>query len=353
MSEYETPAEITQDHQEIVELIFEKIKEKLDTNIKSGSKEITFKNLLIAYFKSDIFKTFDSGTYYTSYVNDINITERNYVWVSSDIAQSITYPFEKFNSSSHPIEYLNPHMFKVVINREHNLLVSKDIVNSQIFNIGNIDEIWRFTPKFGEIFRTINKTIFGKVLDFKFESNLKILLFIEAFNKIIDLINQDSVEQLKYIDGYKNEFDQNEIAFYNFISFIPDTIITKYRITKIENKENQEINKIIFPYTKPLAPSEEMVLILDNTIRKILYRYNEKDKKIRVYCDQNINIYYNNVNTGEQFVYNCTDNYSEMADMTRNTSMLRMVKQESERNLYNKYIKYKLKYMKLKEKLSL
>ena len=33
------------------------------------------------------------------------------MWVSSDIGQSITYPFEKFNSSAESIEYLNPHMF--------------------------------------------------------------------------------------------------------------------------------------------------------------------------------------------------------------------------------------------------
>ena len=33
-----------------------------------------------------------------------------------------------------------------------------------------------------------------------------------------------------------------------------------------ENKENPETNKIIFPFTKPLSQSEEMISILDNTI---------------------------------------------------------------------------------------
>ena len=36
-----------------------------------------------------------------------------------------------------------------------------------------------------------------------------------------------------------------------------------------ENKENPETNKIIFPFTKPLSQSEEMISILDNTIRKV------------------------------------------------------------------------------------
>jgi hypothetical protein len=352
MSKYNTPKEISDNSEKIINEIFESLREKLETDITTGSKTVKFKDLLIAYFKSDIFKTFDRGTYYTSYTNDINISHRKYIWISSDIGQSITYPFENFNSSFSPIEYLNPHMFKVDIDKIHNLLVSGDIVNGKIFNLGR-SEYYRFTSKFNTIFRDINKSIFGEILDFKFEANLKILLFIEAFNKIIDILNEELDDKIIYIDGYKNEFDQNEIAFCNFISFIPNTIITKYRITKIENKENPEINKIIFPYTKPLSMSEEMINILDNTIRKVLYRYNNSTNIIRVYCDKNINIYYDNINSGEQSVYNCTDNYRDMVDMTTDTIKIQSNKQILENNLYNKYIKYKVKYIKLKKKLSL
>ena len=51
------------------------------------------------------------------------------------------YPFEKFNSSTESIEYLNPHIFKVDIDKTHNLLVSNDIVNSKIFNLGDLNII--------------------------------------------------------------------------------------------------------------------------------------------------------------------------------------------------------------------
>lgn len=348
MSKYSTPKEISDNSEKIISQIFESLREKLETDFTVSSKTVKFKDLLIGYFKSDIFKIFDKGTYYTSYTNDINISKRKYMWVSSDIGQSITYPFEKFNSSFSPIEYLNPHMFKVDIDKNHNLLVSGDIVNGKIFNLGR-SEYYRFTRQFNSIFRTINRSLFDKILDFKFEANLKILLFIEAFNKIIELINEELDHKLNYIDGYKNEFDQNEIAFCNFTNFMPNTTITKYRITKIENKKNPETNKIIFPFTKPLSQSEEMISILDNTIRKVLYRYNKFTNIIRVYCDKNINIYYNNINSGEQSVYNCTDNYSDMVEMTKNTIQLQQYGQASEINFFNKYIKYKLKYIKLKK----
>ena len=354
MKKYSTPKEISDNSDTIINEIFNLLRKELETEftVKSQNKSTTvnFKNLLIAYFKSDIFKSFDKGTYYTSYSDDINISQRKYMWVSSDIGQSITYPFEQFNIS--PREYLNPHMFKVDINKNHNLLVSNNIVNSNIFNLA-LTKYFRFVPSFYEIFRTINRSLFDKILDFKFEANLKILLFIEAFNKIIELINKENSEtnELNYIDGYKNAFDQNEIAFCNFTSFIPKTTITKYRITKIENKENPDINNISFPFKNQI--SDKMCSVINKTIGKVLYRYNKSEDIIKVYCDKNINIYYETINSREKYVYNCTDNYNEMLDMTPNTIGLQNNKHQLENVLYNKYIKYKLKYIKLKEKLSL
>ena len=90
MSTYSTPKEISDNSEKIINDIFELLREKLETDITVGSKTVKFKDLLIAYFKSDIFKTFDRGSYYTSYTNDIDISQRKYMWVSSDIGQSIS-----------------------------------------------------------------------------------------------------------------------------------------------------------------------------------------------------------------------------------------------------------------------
>ena len=76
MSTYSTP-KISDNSEKIDNDIFELLREKLETDITVDSKTVKFKDLLIAYFKSDIFKTFDRGSYYTSCTNDIDISREN------------------------------------------------------------------------------------------------------------------------------------------------------------------------------------------------------------------------------------------------------------------------------------
>ena len=55
--------------------------------------------------------------------------------------------------------------------------------------------------------------MFDKILDFKFEANLKILLFIEAFNKIIELINEELDDKLNYIMDIKMNLIKMKLHF--------------------------------------------------------------------------------------------------------------------------------------------
>ena len=61
MVRYNNPREITENREEIIRRIFEFFNEKLNTEFTRGSSTITLKQILIDYFNSNIFETFDEG----------------------------------------------------------------------------------------------------------------------------------------------------------------------------------------------------------------------------------------------------------------------------------------------------
>ena len=131
------------------------------------------------------------------------------LWCSPEISQSILFMLGNEKSLIHPC------FFEFKFNKSLFLLNSTDLDNTNIFD-DVLDQ---------ESIRKIKKAF-----DFDFGNNIHILCVIEAINRITKI--QENNPSLK-LHGYRNRFDQNEIALIDFYKLVDKSSIRKGIFEKV------------------------------------------------------------------------------------------------------------------------
>ena len=326
-------------------LIVENFNEKMEDDTKS------FQDLLKTYLESDTSFIFEEvRDYYSSYKNDIDINTRPYLWASEDIGQSITYPFENImlNLEENIGKTFNINIFKIKFKKRLRLLNSKNIKNTFIFSCRDM------TPKeeifFINIFKDINRKAFYTIpelhhLDFSIVNNSKILFFTEVFNRLINM--NSFFNSIEKIDGYKNAFDQNEIALSNF-DMLPKEV-EQYTIQNIIYKIFGIDANIVL--NLPLKITNEFKDIIEH-ILQIRYLVSEDNMKVKIRCKNNIIINYKNIQNDKVLSYRCQDKGNVFKNDRIKENTIKFVNKTDRMAFWiNKYLKYKKKYLNLKNQL--
>ncbi len=131
------------------------------------------------------------------------------LWCSPEISQSILFMLGNEKSLIHPC------FFEFKLNKPLFLLNSTDLDNTNIFD-DVLDQ---------ESIRKIKRAF-----DFDFGNNIHILCVIEAINRITKI--QENNPSLK-LNGYRNRFDQNEIALIDFNKLVDKSSIRKGIFEKV------------------------------------------------------------------------------------------------------------------------
>jgi hypothetical protein len=248
----------------------------------------------------------EKGTYYYS-AYPKNIEKEDFLskyicWMTVRLDQALIHPLER--------NLENPVFFKFKLKKDIYLLNSTEVTNNKIFNklFSNID------GDYNSLLNNLKNVLgFKNVLDkniFERMNNKYILYIIEAINEIINEECSDSI----IINGYKNDFDQKEIALLNFKDLVDESSIVKYEYTKIIYK-GEEIN-------------------LANGF--LNSRYNpfyviSKPDMYRMRCDgEDLKLYYKNDDEKSEHIFDCN------------------TKEKKDFFYAGKYKKYKQKYLELK-----
>ena len=198
---------------------------RLNKKIMSINKEIRnqtknnedFKNLnmVVGSF------TFYSSTPFDMEEDDFELMR--VVWCSPEVSQSMLYMLETEKVLTQPV------MFSFNFNRDMLVLNATDFENESIFD-DVLDK------------DTINRL--KNAYKFDFGNNVLILCVIEAINRL----TQES-HRLK-IYGYRNRYDQNELALINFNNVVDRDSIRKAIFDKVilENLGVQEKLVLNFPF---------------------------------------------------------------------------------------------------------
>ncbi len=335
--------------------------------------ELTFKNLLEHYLKSNnfIIKTSDEN-YYSGYQNPINIAEKDFVWMSSKLDQALLHPFErlKIDPTSPKDDMFEPYLYKFLLNRPIKILVSQDLDNEKIFKFNfdilqkiikpkgsyvkyGVREEHKIIVNFNEVIRTINKKCYDdNERDFKISNNLKILQYIKALNMIIDKY----YPHIQKIDGYMNEHDQIEVAVINFSGLLESTSLKSSRVLGIEisNFANKSFNfSFPFNFVKTWEEFQDTngfnySILLGNFIR---YAYLEYNKYLMI-AKKGIKINYQDFDDNSNIVAYLGTSSKELFKINSIELTGQKIGQESI-NWKNKYLKYKNKYLELKKKINI
>jgi len=261
-----------------------------------------------------IIKT-NNNFFYSSYGNNKkNIIEKELVWCSQILSQSLLHQFNK--PRTRDIDSIQPIIYRFKIKNVF-VLVSSDKNNETIFNIllkpiiNDIKNIYISEENESEIF--------------KGDNNKRILYILKALNTIICDLGIS-------ICGYYNYYDQDEYALLNSPDLIYD--LDESKITQIlyYNNEDNIDETFIFPVLK----KDFIKIATDGTRYTDL---NIKDPrnidvtKYRMVCNYLKTIYYQNFDDKTRDdEYNCSD-------------------YENSSYFEKKYLKYKKKYLILRKKL--
>lgn len=223
-------------------------------------------------------------------------------------------------------------MFEFNLKNNPNIINSSNIFNSYIPSFFGIKNINNFLKEMGVEEAPDNLAL---------ENNKYILYICEAYNQYLQSNGYlaRNYELLK-INGYCNKKDQNEIALTSFNSFVNFPTVKKYVFTKIV-KNDVEFS---IPLTRDFTESrqrdqtENSISIykdkVDGLFNPVRYKNLNPSAVHRMSCGNysNIQIHYRNEITGEIKIFDCTD---------------------KPENYYwrKKYLKYKNKYLTLKNKL--
>jgi len=280
-------------------------------------------------------KTRDT-TYFSSYSTDISSSDfysKTVCWFTSRIHQSLLFQLERFRD----IKESSPVIFEFnLLHKSINLLYSNEPTNMNILKFFSLDHLMTQENSFRDflISMGVSKDLAPKTL----ANNKFILFFCEAFNNFImsdPLLSKHS--SLICVHGYVNPKDQHEIAIIKFNEFVdPDTVIKSKYVKIVKNGTEYPV-----PLGKDFREAMEQQCIYKN---KLPGRPSEcapmssiditKDDNLRMSCGQNTNIqiYYQNELTGEINIFDCANKQEEFYWRT-------------------KYLKYKNKYLSLKNKL--
>lgn len=308
----------------------EEIKNILDEKDEKSQREKIYKYELKRFIVSNIqgfnVKNLMNGEYYFSaYPDDISVddfSKKYIIWFSDKIHQSLLHPMDTK-------DFKQPVFFKFRLNKP--ILV----LNNIYYSNEDIDLFKYFKFDYKKIIDVINDKSINIENLFLGNNNKYILYLIEAINRIIN--NPDLI-----IYGYKNSKDQDEIAITKFNEVIDKESIVKYKYTKIicDSKEikfplsnPQNINNLcpgIYGfYNGPYILQNSKFLPLSGLLEN-----RKKDIKSKMMChEMNLKIYYQIEDKSEE--EKCFDCFNKKAEYF----------------WAGKYKKYKQKYLELKAKL--
>ena len=268
-------------------------------------------------------------TYYSSYTNNLSIESfcsKKSCWFSEQEDQALLFQLERSALNSEPI------MFEFNLKNNPNVINSSNILNSYIPSFFGIKNIENFLKEMGVEAAPDNLAL---------ENNKYILYICEAYNQYLQSNEYLSRNyELLKINGYCNKSDQNEIALTSFNTYVDCLTVKKYVFTKIV-KNNVEFS---IPLTREFTESrqqdqtENLISIYKQKVNGVFNPVRYKNLNLsavhRMSCGDysNIQIQYKNEVTGETKIFDCAN--------------------KPEKYYWEKkYLKYKQKYLELKNKL--
>jgi len=263
-------------------------------------------------------------TLYSAYTTrQQNFSNKNLCWFTNRIDQSILFPFDKLRLNISNVQTNQPHIYTFKMNQSLKLINSKTNHNMEIFD--------KFFP-FGKYFyKKFIKYVFNEDFNddtFSIVNNKRILYIIEAINRFI---NMNLNSHLK-INGYKNDFDQSEIAVIGFTNLVDKQSIKEYKITEIGKNGQYFQFPIKFDKKYNYLDETDFYKIISeiNYITKSTMLNGSLINKSRMTCPDNLIIKYRNTDGSElKQIFNCG---CMPIDVWQ-----------------KKYLKYKNKYLKLKK----
>ena len=262
-------------------------------------------------------------TLYSAYTKQTNIINKNLCWFTPRIDQSILFPFDKLRLNISNVQTNQPHIYSFRLKQPLKLINSKTNHNMEIFD--------KFFP-FGKYFyKKFIKYVFNEDFNddtFSIVNNKRILYIIEAINRFI---NMNLNSHLK-INGYKNDFDQSEIAVIGFTNLVDKQSIKEYKITEIGKNGQYFQFPIKFDKKYNYLDETDFYKIISeiNYITKSTMLNGSLINKSRMTCPDNLIIKYRNTDGSElKQIFNCG---CMPIDVWQ-----------------KKYLKYKNKYLKLKK----
>jgi hypothetical protein len=269
--------------------------------------------------------------YYSSTLHNFsktNLINKLILYFTPQLNQSLLHVIDKIKI----MDVTKPNIFKFKLLKPIRIIKSTDLFNSKLFKgFGSLysdnihDIIYKYFIEKDEykeenIEKNIEKLKKQILLG---NNNIRILYIIEAINFYISHYNPQYI-----INGYQNEKDQNEFAIINPKEFINFNSIEKYIYTRFKYNNTEFIftNDKINPQIKKYTDENEIYTI-----------YSQNYDKYRMNCSRlNLQIYYRKVDDSDNFI----ENEDEIEYNCINTSS---------KDFYNKYLKYKNKYLKLKK----
>jgi hypothetical protein len=288
--------------------------------------------------------------YYSSTITNTTISEfsqKSLLYFTTQLNQALLHPLDRLRL----MPVYQPNLFKFKLNSQIKLIRSTDINNVKIFN--SLGEI--INRKIQNFFLNIdnleyNDENINKILNGN--KNVRILLVIEAMNYFIDYYKGSQ----HIINGYSNQYDQNEIAITNFNNLVNRDSIIRFKYIKFFYKQQEFIfsdidirpeynarfldsSQQFTIYTEQKSSSGINKIMMGCPGKSILYdEYIKKNKETPQQRENDLRIHYrqfvdtDNNFVGEEIIFDCA-----------NTTY---------RDFYLiKYLKYKNKYLKLKSKV--
>ena len=293
--------------------------------------------ILLLFYNLEIMKEFlkgigfifynienDKKNHYSAYPTNItkeNFVNKNIIWVTERYDQALLHPLDNK-------QIKDPIIFQFKFRKYLILLQSNEFNNEKIFDEISIE----LTNKFIEFMNKNPLNGFTRDNIYLGNNNINILYIIEAINRIIE-------NDFFTFNGYINMKDQCEIAVLDFKQLVDRESVKKYVYTKIVYngvektfplETTRDIRQFydIEGFYKTGTPRED----IPNFLIPDAFVQNRNNIKSRMTChNKNFQIYYQieDKSTPES-IFNCL-NFS-LEDFWR-----------------NKYLKYKLKYQKLKK----
>lgn len=278
------------------------------------------------------------NVYFSSYNTDISASDfysKQVCWFSSRIDQSLLFQLERFKN----VPESTPVMFEFnLLHKIINVIFSLDPTNNNVLKFFGLDHLLLEESLFRNFLISMGVEPGLAPDTISKDNNKYILYFCEAFN---NFILEDSFlskySSLICVHGYINLRDQYEIALIKFNEFVdPDSVIKNKYIKVVKDSI-----EYIVPFGKDFRDAMGQQCIYKNQKSDLVINCVPVSSinvmptdNLKMSCgnNSNIQIYYQNELTGETNIFDCA-NKPETFYWRK------------------KYLKYKNKYLSLKNKL--